>query len=360
MNNYDLWFAITKVPYNIKIKLINLYTNTENIWYYVINKSKQLNLSQKYLEAFINSWDENKIKAYRKFLKEKKINTAFYTDSIYPAKLKLIQDPPLLLYYKGNIDNLNYMSKKVSIVGSRNCTNYGVDSTRLIVKELVQNNVEVISGMAKGIDSIAQKMCVENNGYTCAVLGCGVDVIYPKENYKLYEEISRDGCIISEFPPGTPPFSYNFPVRNRIISGLGDLILIIEASMKSGTLTTANRALEQGKDIMVVPGSIFSNESKGTNSLIKEGADVFTDMEDIFDKLGINYDKFHMEAKKFKNTSEEKIYSVIGNNPIHIDDIIRITNIDIKLLYEVLFEMQLNDDVLCLAGNYYVKVNKGL
>jgi DNA processing protein len=212
--------------------------------------------------------------------------------------------------------------------------------------------------MAKGIDYFANKSCLDNEGYTCAVLGSGLDIVYPKENLKIFNKIVRNGCVISEYLPGTPPYAYNFPLRNRIISALSDIIIVIEAGEKSGSLITANLALEQGKDVMAVPGSIFSNESKGTNKLIKDGAFPLTCVNDIFNLMGIEIkNEKKTTISSFNSEIHKGIYSIINDSPLHINDIIRVTNIDIKQLYEVLFEMQIKNEILCLSGNYYVRVN---
>jgi DNA processing protein len=212
--------------------------------------------------------------------------------------------------------------------------------------------------MAKGIDTFAHESSLENESYTCAVLGSGLDIVYPKQNIKIFNEIVKKGAVISEFLPGTPPYAYNFPLRNRIISGLGDIIIVIEAGEKSGSLITANLALEQGKDVMAVPGSIFSYESKGTNKLIKDGAYPLTSANDIFNLMGVEMkDSSKNVVKSVCSQVNKQIYSIIDDSPIHINDIIRATNIDIKQLYGILFEMQIKNQILCLSGNYYVKVN---
>lgn len=343
MKDYDLWFSSLKISPKNKFELLEKYTDTENIYNCLGNK---------YV------YDSEKIDNWKKIMIEKNINVVKYSDEDYPKKLMLLNDPPFLLYYKGNIKELN-SGFSVSIVGSRNCSTYGMNVTKIISKGLAENNIPVISGMARGIDTHAHYACVENKGYTCAVLGSGVDVIYPKENRVLYQDIIKKGCVFSEFVPETPPFSYNFPVRNRLISALGDLIIVIEASEKSGSLITVNKALDIGKKVMVVPGSIFSEQSKGSNRLIKEGADLFLSMEDIFN-TDVKYLNNYIESTRGeKNVNKELICikSLIGNSPIHIDDIIKLSNIDIKRIYELLFEMQFKNEILCLSGNYYVKIN---
>ncbi|WP_404814391.1 DNA-processing protein DprA [Clostridium algoriphilum] len=281
---------------------------------------------------------------------------AYYEDA-YPKKLKNYDDAPYTLFYKGNISPLN-KGYNISIVGSRKYSNYGKDVTKIICSDLCLNNINIISGMAKGIDTFAHESSLENQSYTCAVLGSGLDIVYPKQNLKVFNEIVEKGAVISEFLPGTPPYAYNFPLRNRIISALSDIIIVVEAGEKSGSLITANLALEQGKDVMAVPGSIFSCESKGTNKLIKDGAYPLTCSGDIFDLMGIEMREQNKTIVKSDSSHVNKqVYSIINDSPLHINDIIRVTNIDIKQLYGVLFEMQIKNEILCLAGNYYVKVN---
>jgi DNA processing protein len=357
MNDYDIWFSLVKLSPKIKLKLINDFQNTERVWYYGVHNKKTEYFNRNLIGVLTNAWDASKIDNVKRNLEISEIKSISYYDHEYPKKLKNYDDAPFTLFYKGNILPLNE-GHNISIVGSRKYSNYGKDVTKIICKDLCTNNINIISGMAKGIDTFAHESCLENNTYTCAVLGSGLDVVYPKENIKIFNEIIQKGCVISEFLPGTPPHAYNFPQRNRIISALSDIIIVIEAGEKSGSLITANLALEQGKDVMAVPGSIFSYESKGTNKLIKDGAFPLTCSDDIFNLMGI-------EIKNEKNTTEvsfdkqthKEIYGIINDSPLHINDIIRITNIDIKQLYEVLFEMQIKNQILCLAGNYYVRVN---
>ena len=191
-------------------------------------------------------------------------------DEIYPERLKYIHDYPMVLYKKGKIKEEDQLS--IGIVGSRKATSYGKWACEKFTKELVKMGVTIVSGLALGIDAIAHNIALEENGRTIAVLGNGIDTVYPKKNLSLYNEIEKAGVIISEFPLGTPPLSYNFPLRNRIISGLSLGIIIIEAKEKSGSLITATHALEQGKEVFALPGNINSIFSQGTNKLIKDGA----------------------------------------------------------------------------------------
>ena len=257
-----------------------------------------------------------------------------------------------MIFYKGNLDLLS--GNLIAVIGARKYSSYGAQVTKIIAKELSKNNFTVVSGLAAGIDSIAQRNAIDYSGNTIAVLGCGIDIIYPKSNKILYEDILKNnGFIISEFLPNTPPMAYNFPRRNRIISGISKKLIIIEATNKSGSLITVNYALELGMDVMAVPGPIFNGNSEGCNKLIRDGAKPFTEMVDLYDFLSIIKEN---DEKREKNTCKSIVLSVINNEPIHLDDIIQSVNVDRKVLFELLFEMQNRNEIICLPGNYYAKL----
>ncbi|MBU3110771.1 DNA-processing protein DprA [Clostridium lacusfryxellense] len=357
MNDYDIWFSLVKLSPKNKLKLIKDFHYTEQIWYYGVHNKKTEYFNNNLINVLTSAWNENEIANVQKHLDDNNIKSICYYEDNYPKKLKNYDDAPYVLFYKGNILPLNE-GYNISIVGSRKYSNYGKDVTKIICSDLCANNFNIISGMAKGIDTFAHVSCLDNGGYTCAVLGSGLDIVYPKENIKIFNKIIEKGCVISEFLPGTQPYAYNFPQRNRIISALSDIIIVIEAGEKSGSLITANLALDQGKDVMAVPGSIFSFESKGTNKLIKDGAYPLTCTNDIFNLIGIEMkDGKETTVSSFTSKLSKEIYNIINDSPLHINDIIRITKVDIKQLYEVLFEMQIKNEILCLSGNYYVKVN---
>ena len=357
MNDYDIWFSLVKLSPKNKLKLLNDFQSTQQLWYYGVHNKKTEYFKKILIDILTKAWNEKEIDIVKRNLEVNEIKAIAYYEDDYPKKLKNYDDAPYTLFYKGNILPLNE-GYNVSIVGSRKYSNYGKDVTKIICSDLCANNINIISGMAKGIDTFAHESCLENEVYTCAVLGSGLDIVYPKENLKVFNKIVKKGAVISEFLPGTPPYAYNFPLRNRIISALSDIIIVIEAGEKSGSLITANLALEQGKDVMAVPGSIFSYESKGTNKLIQDGAFPLTCANDIFNLMGIEMKgKKKTTLRSVSGQVNKKIYSIISDSPLHINDIIRITNIDIKQLYEVLFEMQIKNEILCLSGNYYVKVN---
>lgn len=355
---FKLWIITTEVSNNIKKCIYHKYNDFDTLRKIVFNDNMTL-LPEKIVEKFQKSYIKIEELASQEYKPLKDINICTINDVDYPKSLLQYDDAPFGMFYKGNISMINE-KKNISIVGSRKCSRYGIDVTNSMVEQLSPYEINIVSGMAKGIDSVAHKAAIKNKISTVAVLGSGIDVIYPKENYRLYHEIlEKDGCIISEFPLGTPPLSRNFPMRNRIISGICELLIVTEGGEKSGTLITVGAALEQGKNIIVVPGSIFSSESKGTNKLIKDGAYVYTDIEDVLNLLNIS--RVWMDNRiitTVKSKLEERIYQIIDDNPIHIDKIIKLVDIDINRLYKLLFELQVKEEILCLSGNFYVRINK--
>ena len=318
-------------------KLIEKYQTAENALNY-IDKNKLF--SQKHAELEIE-----------KALKQN-IFILTYKDKAYPQNLKNLHDAPPLIYIKGRTDILNHPIG-VAIVGARNAS---VSSRKLASKiafDLTNNNILIISGMARGIDGAAHKGALyakDKKGPTIAVLGTGVDVIYPEEHNELYEQICSQGAVISEYPLGTQPQTSNFPRRNRLVSALSSSILVVEASENSGSLITARLGLEQGKDIFAVPSFPIEGKSLGTNQLIKEGAILTESTKDILDVLSFTQNKQIKEfdlnkttlfaksldkAKKsdnipikVKDTDLQSLIGLIGKNGIDIDELIRLTNLD--------------------------------
>lgn len=223
---------------------------------------------------------EEKINRQIQYMQKNKIQMITIQEKEYPEQLKQIYDPPIVLYIKGQMNNLN--QENIAIIGCRECSEYGRKVAQYLGYSLGKQQNCIVSGLAKGIDSEAHKGCLKAKGKTIAVLGTGLDTIYPKENKKLYEEIiQKGGTIISEYPIGTPIQRMNFPARNRIVSGISKSVIVVEAKKRSGTLITVDFALEQGREVYVVPGNIDSENSVGTNELIKQGAQILTNVKDI-------------------------------------------------------------------------------
>jgi len=279
-----------------------------------------------------------------------------FNDRAYPELLRHIADPPLVLYCRGKLEP---EEKRVAVVGSRRATWYGLDMAKRLARELAEHGVTVVSGMARGIDSQAHKGALEAGGRTIAVLGCGIDKAYPPENRELMEKIMQNGAVISEYLPGTEPVRYNFPARNRIISGISLGVTIVEAGEKSGSLITADYALEQGREVFAVPGNINSHNSTGTNRLIRDGAKVVTCVGDILDELKVSHDSkntysVNKKSALMKLGKEEKtIAQRLLNGPVHLDVISRDCGISVQMASSILLMLELSGFVEQLPGKYY-------
>ena len=240
-------------------------------------------INDKMIGSILNEDTRKIIQKNLEYMEENNVDIISIDDEAYPKRLKEIYDFPISLYIKGDIKILN--NKSISIIGCRDASDYGKKAAKYFSYNLAKENINIVSGLARGIDSYAHIgcLCANNSfGKTIAVLGNGIDMIYPKENKYLAEEIIKSGgAIISEYPIGTKPLKMNFPARNRIVSGLSNAVLVIEAKERSGTLITVDFALEQGRDVYVVPGNINEINSVGTNNLIKEGAKIVTNYKEI-------------------------------------------------------------------------------
>ena len=274
-------------------------------------------------------------------------------DDYYPQILRDIENPPMCLYCKGNIDLL--VSNCIAIVGSRKISDYGRVVTAQFTKELVNAGLTIVSGMALGVDTVAHNTALQNQGATIAVLAGGFNHIYPSANFGLYKQIIQNGLVITEYPPNAEPLAYNFPVRNRIIAGLSKGVLVTEAGLKSGSLHTKNYAVDMGREVFAIPGKITSSESEGTNNIIKQcQATLVTSPKDIFDALGINL------AQKEQNTLQQldmettSILNYILTEKKTFQEIADFTKIPTRELNAKLMEMQMDGLIIKLAGNAYI------
>jgi len=290
----------------------------------------------------------------------KKVGARLITifDSSYPTDLRQIHDPPPLLYIKGK--DLPLRKTMIAVVGSRNPSHYGLKVTGEICQGLAMLNIAVVSGMASGIDAAAHWGCLRAKGSTVAVLGSGIDVIYPSSNVKLYHSIAENGSVITEFPLGTPPEGRNFPIRNRIISGLSKGVVVVEASRRSGSLITASLALEQGREVFAVPGSVESFKSTGTHFLIKQGATLVENADDILQELGVSSPSSvgGIPLKKGSAPSLEEderlIFDILSDYPIHIDHLVRSSMLDSAKVASILTQLELKGAIKQLPGKMFV------
>jgi DNA processing protein len=278
-----------------------------------------------------------------------------FTSGDYPKSLFQISDPPPFLYVKGE---LRSSEQAVAIVGSRRATSYGLLTTGRLSEALVRHGVTVVSGMARGVDTAAHKGALAAGGRTIGVLGCGIDKIYPPENRALFGEMAEKGCLVSEFPLNTLPLAENFPRRNRIISGLSQGVLVVEAAEKSGSLITAQYALEHGREVFAVPGNISFATSRGANRLIKQGAKLVDCVEDILEELPGNHSQPECASKTGQPTfalspREASIYELLAHAPLHIDEIITQTELTAAEVSSMLLHLELKGAITSLPGTHY-------
>ena len=283
---------------------------------------------------------------------ERGIEFCTLPDAAYPAPLAAICGPPAVLYYRGQLPDWH---RAVAVVGTRRCSTAGRNTALQLAAALAAAGVVVVSGAARGIDTAAHQGAL-TQGRTVAVLGCGVDVAYPPENRPLLQDIARRGAVLSEFPPGTKPAPGQFPIRNRLISGLCRGVLVVEAGRKSGALVTADCALEQGRDVFAVPGGIFAAQSQGANNLIKQGAKLVDTVEDILDEYGWRRAAVTTAAPAL-SPEERLVYDALHDAaPATLDDIAGQTSLPVSRAACVLLQLELQGLVLQQPGQQYLRL----
>ena len=276
-------------------------------------------------------------------------------DNEYPAQLRNIFGAPYGLYVKGRLPGRK--EKCLAIIGARECSPYGREMAACLSDAAARAGIAVISGLARGIDGYAHEGALAAGGATYGILGCGIDICYPRENFKLYMEMQREGGVISEYPPGTRPAAGNFPMRNRIISGISDAVVVVEAKKKSGSLITVDLGLEQGKEIYAIPGKATDRLSEGCNNLIKMGAKLVTSPKDILEDFIPNYEQTMDEMKKNNKLLEKVgkiVYASLCLEPKHIEEIAQMTGLSLEVLMEQLFLLEMDGFVRQTRKNYYI------
>lgn len=294
-----------------------------------------------------------------KLIDKKRINTISVFDEQYPYLLKQISSPPIILYVEGNIDCLN--DTIIAVVGSRNCTPYGISMTKKLCSVFAESGITVVSGMARGIDTAAHRQALDFSGKTVAVLGSGLDNIYPSQNKPLAKTISKEGALISEFPMNTLPLRHNFPRRNRIISGLSKGVVVVEAREKSGALITANFALDQNRDVFAVPGKANSDYCKGCNSLIKQGAKITCEPSDVIDEIFPELLNKAPQKQEKENSldnipsGQRIIFDLLSDEPLEIDVLTEKLNINSQQALPDLLQLELSGLIKQLPGKLYIR-----
>jgi len=314
-------------------------------------------LNEKRQEAF---WEwrkrEDELRREYESLEKNHIRYITHLEERYPKRLLPYRESPVGLFVKGELPD--EQSPTVAIVGARKCTEYGRQAAEYLSSELAAYGVQILSGLALGVDRAAHEGCLRSEGKTFAVMGCGVNTCYPRENYRLYKEIQVNGGIISEFVPGTAPTAMNFPMRNRIISGLADAVIIAEAREKSGSLITGDLALEQGKEVFALPGRINDPLSAGCNRLLQMGAAVCLGPEDILDFFGLDTGGTLRENKKSEKRlakREKLVYSFIDSRPQSLEEIVTFCQIPVSEVLESLMTLELSGYIQSCGNQNYCR-----
>lgn len=291
-------------------------------------------------------------------LQESDISLITWLDEAYPRRLKELDNSPPVMYVRGEITPEDDWA--VAVVGTRKVSPYGRQVAEDLGAFLARNGVTVVSGLARGADAIAHQAALDAGGRTIAVLGSGVDRIYPPDNRKLAEQIMTQGAVISDYALGTPPDGINFPPRNRIIAGLSLAVVVVEAGEKSGALITASFGAEQGREVFAVPGKIYAAQSKGTNNLIAKGAHPLLKPEDLMEALDLTMISAHKTARKAlpADATEAKLYTVLGHEPMHVDEIREQADLPIEQVSATLALMELKGMVRQVGGMQYVAVRE--
>jgi DNA processing protein len=319
---------------------------------------REAGLSQKIIDNLLKVRASVDLNALWEDLESKEITLLTWLDEDYPRRLKEIKQPPPVIYVRGEITAQDEWA--IAVVGTRRITSYGQQVAEEVAAFLARNRITVVSGLARGVDSVAHIAALRAGGRSIAVLGSGVDNIYPVENRKLAEEMIQQGAVVSDYPLGTPPEAYNFPPRNRIISGLSIAVVIVEAGHKSGALITANFAAEHGREVFAVPGKIHAPQSKGSNRLVRDGATPLLSPEDLLEALDLVMVTEHQTARTVlpADATEAALYQILGHEPMHVDEIGLKVDIPIEKVSATLALMELKGMVRQVGGMQYVAVRE--
>lgn len=374
---YAIWFIELsrkfKIPSILQFEILQKAKGLEGLWSYDLSGALNLDAKSVRVNNFIDRnsnniigyWNNGKIRnmAVKKAesVQDLKINAIDITNTDYPYRLRAVSSCPSILFYRGSgIAILNRLPFCVTVVGTRTPTPYGRRITEKFSSFLASYETGVISGLARGIDTIVHKTVLDKKGFTAAVLGCGPDIVYPPENMELQQMIAKQGLLISEHPPGVRPLRQFFPARNRILSGLSDAVIITESTSKSGTLITAGFAADQGRDVYAVPGSVLNKSSAGCHSLIRDGAMLIESADEVLSGRNCrlrNPDYVYVDETiktELKTDIEIKIQAALSSMSLNLDELAGEINEKIETLAAVLTVMELNCKVTCHRGRYFL------
>jgi DNA processing protein len=351
------WVGFSKVPGigpNRLRALLDYYGDVASAWQANPGELRAMGLDKRSVENLVKVRSQLDLEAELNKLEKLNITVFTWDSPDYPELLRNIPDSPPILYLRGALDPQDEWA--MAVVGTRQATAYGKECTQFLVSGLAKNRITIVSGLAYGIDTEAHQTAIRAGGRTIAVLGCGVDIIYPAENKKLAQAIMEHGALVSEYQLGTNPESGNFPRRNRIISGLSLGVLFVEGSFQSGARITADFALEQGRDVFAVPGSILRKSGSGPNHLIQNGAKLVTQVNDILEELNLTMISQHAEARAIipENEVEATLLKQLSADPIHVDDLGQATGLAAAEIASILTMMELKGMVRQIGGMNYV------
>jgi DNA processing protein len=359
--NTKYWIGFNLVkgigPVRLK-KLLDYFGDVRSAWEARSYQLQSAGLNEKLLRRMIKVRDQVRLDELERTIQSLGIRVLTWDDPVYPEKLRQIAQSPFVFYIKGDLSPEDDWS--AAVVGTRRHSSYGRQVTENLTSTLARHGITIISGLARGIDGIAHRSALDAGGRTIAVLGSGLDNIYPPEHDSLAEEISKQGALISDYPLGTPPEGSNFPPRNRIISGLSRAVLVIEAGIKSGALITATYGAEQGKEVFAVPGKITAPMSKGTNLLIKQGAHPLLEAQDVLDVMNITFMEEQRVVRKTlpSDPKEAVLYQAVGDEPLHVDEISSQVNLPIEEVTSTLALMELKGMVRKIFGMKYIAIQE--
>lgn len=368
------WISLNMTPYvgpRASAKLLQRFGSAENVFHATRSELQSLRLRSEAIESIQNKEFHQKAEKELEQVQELGGDVLILDDGSYPFLLREIADPPITLYVQGDWQAC-FEAPGVGVVGSRRCSTYGENASKMLSRDLAEQGICIVSGLARGIDSAAHRGAIEAKGRTIAVLGTGLDSVYPKENTKLVESILESGgAIVTQFPLETPPLKENFPYRNRIISGLSLGVLVVEASERSGSLITARLAAEQNREVFAVPGNITSKNSFGTNYLIKSGAKLVQQWKDVIEELPTEISADILPPKMGKSaeikpqaellpadltTTEQKVWSLLTTDePIHIDLLIELTGLSVGELLMTLLGLEMRELIREVTAKRYSK-----
>lgn len=356
------WIGFTRIPGIGKARLSALkqyFRCLSDAWEAPKSELVKAGLDAKAADAIVKYREKINLDNELKLIDKYHIKAIPFESPDYPTQLKEIGDFPAMIFVRGELKTCDETS--IAVVGTRRATAYGRQVTEELVNNLALNKVTIISGLAKGIDTIAHRAALDAGGRTIAVFASGLDIVYPSENLKLAREIMDHGALVSEYPLGTKPKAENFPRRNRILSGLSRGVLVVESGETSGALITVNFALEQNREVFAVPGSILSAMSKGPNKLIQEGAKLVRNHIDIIEELNLSVvaQQLEMESVLASDGIESIIIKCVSAEPTHIDEICRNTGLDTSTVLSNLAMMELNG-LVRHRGNMTYSLNRGI